>query len=189
MKLAPRTRLGPYDILTLLGAGGMGEVYRARDTRLDRSVAIKVLPHDVTGSPRARERFQREARAVAALQHPNICTLHDIGETSDREDFIVMELLDGETLHERLARGSLALPQLIDIGIALADALDTAHAAGIIHRDLKPANIFLTARGPKILDFGLAKTVTKAADDERHCVVQEPQWASASMNPRGCVVT
>jgi Tol biopolymer transport system component len=127
-------------------------------------VAIKVLPHDVTGSPRARERFQREARAVAALQHPNICTLHDIGETSDREDFIVMELLDGETLHERLARGSLALPQLIDIGIALADALDTAHAAGIIHRDLKPANIFLTARGPKILDFGLAKTVTKAAD-------------------------
>ena len=165
MSLVPGVRLGPFEILSALGAGGMGVVYRARDNRLERTVAIKVLRHDVTASPQARERFQREARAVAALQHPNICTIYDIGETPDHQDFIVMELLDGETLHERLARGSLALPQLIDVGIALADALDAAHAAGIIHRDLKPANIFLTARGPKILDFGLAKTVTKAAAD------------------------
>jgi len=163
MPLSTGTRLGPYEILSALGAGGMGEVYKARDTRLHRPVAIKVLPHELTASPQARERFQREARAVAALQHPHICTIHDVGETAEHQEFIVMELLEGETLHQRLTRGPLELSTLVDVGLALADALDAAHAAGIIHRDIKPANIFLTTRGPKMLDFGLAKDMARAA--------------------------
>ena len=149
-------QLGPYQATALIGAGGMGEVYRARDTRLRRDVAIKVLLTDRIVSPVARERFQREAHAVAALQHPNICAIFDVG-VSDGQDFFVMELLEGETLQHRLARGPLALPELVDIAVALSDALEAAHIAGIIHRDIKPANIFLTARGPKVLDFGLAK--------------------------------
>jgi serine/threonine protein kinase len=163
MALEPGTRLGPYEILSPLGTGGMGEVYRARDTRLDRTVAAKVLPSQFTASVAARERFQREARAVAALQHPNICTIYDVGETDDHQHFIVMELLDGETLHQRLSRGPIDIAQLIDLGIALADALDAAHVHALIHRDIKPANIVLTTRGPKILDFGLAKRVAPAA--------------------------
>ena len=135
----------------------MGEVYKARDTRLERAVAVKVLPAALTDSAPARERFQREARAVGSLQHPNICTIHDVGETADGHAFLVMELLHGETLQQRLARGRFDLPLLLDVGIALADALDVAHAAGIVHRDIKPANIQLTSRGPKILDFGLVK--------------------------------
>ena len=162
MALEPGTRLGPYEILSPLGAGGMGEVYRARDTRLERTVAVKVLPSQFTTSVAARERFQREARAVAALQHPNICTIYDVGETDDHQHFIVMELLDGETLHQRLSRGPIDIAQLVDLGIALADALDAAHAHALIHRDIKPANIVLTTRGPKILDFGLAKSVASA---------------------------
>ena len=149
--------------MSLVGAGGMGEVYKARDARLDRDVAVKVLPAHLTESPLARERFQREARAVAALQHPNICTIHDVGETGDGQAFLVMELLQGETLEHGLTRGPLDATQLIDTGIALADAIEVAHAAGIMHRDIKPANIFLTARGPKILDFGLAKPTTRPA--------------------------
>src|SRR5262245_47428620 len=147
------TRLGPYEIVSSLGAGGMGEVYRARDPRLGRDVALKVLPAQLNDVPQARERFKREAEAVAALQHPNICTIHDIGETADGRAFLVMELLQGESLHERVAKGAFDIPALIDAAIALADALEAAHGAGIVHRDLKPANIFLTARGPKILDF------------------------------------
>src|SRR5580765_5083597 len=150
-------RLGPYHVLSKVGEGGMGEVYRARDTRLERDVAIKVLPAALTDSATARERLQREARAVAALQHPNICTIFDVGETPDRQVFLVMELLQGETLQQRLMSGPFDLATLADTGIALADALDAAHAAGIVHRDIKPANILLTPRGPKILDFGLAK--------------------------------
>src|SRR5712692_8075465 len=144
MSLSIGTRLGPYEILSALGTGGMGEVYKARDTRLERTVAIKVLSHDLTESPQARERFRREARAVAALQHPHICTIHDVGETADHQEFIVMELLEGETLHQRLVRGPLELAVLVDVGLALAGALDTAHGVGIVHRDIKPANIFLT---------------------------------------------
>jgi eukaryotic-like serine/threonine-protein kinase len=162
MALEPGTRLSPYEILSPLGAGGIGEVYRARDTRLERTVAVTVLPSQFTASLAARERFQREARAVAALQHPNICTIYDVGETDDHQHFIVMELLDGETLHQRLSRGPIDIAQLVDLGIALADALDAAHGQALIHRDIKPANIFLTTRGPKILDFGLAKSVASA---------------------------
>jgi serine/threonine protein kinase/Tol biopolymer transport system component len=168
LTLAPGALLGPYEILTPLGSGGMGEVYRARDRRLDRHVAIKVLPADLTGSPQALERFQREARAASALNHPNICTIHDVGETSDRRQFLVMELLEGETLHDRLLRGALDVAQLLDLGLSLVDALAAAHEAGIVHRDIKPANIFLVRRAagsvvPKILDFGLAKVTAGTA--------------------------
>ncbi len=159
MAIEPGTHLGPYEILSALGAGGMGEVYRARDTRLHRVVAIKVLPANRSSDSDARRRFDREARAIASLNHPNICTVFDVSHEGDH-DFLVMELLEGETLHERLSRGAFELAALLDSGIALADALDSAHGRGLIHRDLKPANIFLTTRGQlKILDFGLAKMV------------------------------
>ncbi|HVH28022.1 MAG TPA: serine/threonine-protein kinase, partial [Vicinamibacterales bacterium] len=150
------TCLGPYEITASLGAGAMGEVYQARDGRLGRDVAIKVVAAHSTDAPQARERFEREARSVAGLQHPNICTVYDVGDADGRA-FIVMELLHGETLQQRLRRGPFDLPAFLDIAIALADGLHAAHAAGIVHRDIKPANIFLTERGPKILDFGLAK--------------------------------
>ena len=159
MALSAGTRLGPYEILAPLGAGGMGEVYTARDTRLDRTVAVKVLPPDVAADPERRARFEREARAVAALQHPNICTIHDVGVAAEGVPFLVMELLPGETLQRRLARGPLDDREFVEIAAALTGALDAAHTAGIIHRDLKPANIFLTGHGPKILDFGLAKAM------------------------------
>jgi serine/threonine protein kinase len=155
--LSPGSRLGPYEILSSIGAGGMGEVYKARDTRLDRAVAIKVLPAHVASDPDVRQRFEREARAVAALNHPHICTLHDIG-TQDGTDFLVMEYLEGETLQDRLAKGALPLNQALRYGIEIADALDKAHRAGIVHRDLKPGNVMLTKSGAKLLDFGLAKT-------------------------------
>ena len=153
MALAAGTRLGPYEILAPLGAGGMGEVYTARDTRLDRTVAVKVLPPDVAADPERRARFEREARAVATLQHPNICTIHDVGAATGNVSFLVMELLQGETLQRRLARGPLDDGEFVEIATALTGALDAAHTSGIIHRDIKPANIFLTGHGPKILDF------------------------------------
>jgi dipeptidyl aminopeptidase/acylaminoacyl peptidase len=149
-------RLGPYEVLAPLGAGGMGEVFKARDTRLDRTVAIKILPAEVASDPRRRKRFQREARAISRLTHPHICTLHDIGE-QEGVDFLVMEYLAGETLAHRLLRGAVPLEQGLRIAIQLADALDAAHRAGLTHRDLKPANVMLTAHGAKVLDFGLAK--------------------------------
>src|SRR5262249_5674811 len=155
--------LGPYEILSALGAGGMGEVYRARDTRLERTVALKVLPPEFAADPDARARFDREARAVAALNHPNICTLHDLGRENGG-DFLVMELGEGETLAVRLARGALSLDRALGIAQQVAGALDRAHRAGIVHRDLKPANVMLVRSmtgGPsvKLLDFGLAKMV------------------------------
>ena len=159
MPLTPGTTLGPYEIQAPLGAGGMGEVYQARDTRLDRTVAIKVLPEHVAADPDLKQRFEREARTVAALNHPHICTLHDIG-SQDGIDFLVMEYLDGETLAERLEKGALPLDQAFQIAIQIADALDKAHRQGIVHRDLKPGNIMLTKAGAKLLDFGLAKLRT-----------------------------
>ena len=156
MPLASGTTLGPYEIEGPLGFGGMGEVYKARDTRLDRTVAIKVLPEHVAADPDLKQRFEREARTVAALNHPHICTLHDIG-SQDGIDFLVMEYLDGETLAQRLEKGALPLDQALQIAIEIADALDKAHRQGIVHRDLKPGNIMLTKAGAKLLDFGLAK--------------------------------
>ncbi len=154
--LQPGTRLGPYEIAAALGVGGMGEVYKARDTRLDRTVAVKVLSHNLTGDASARQRFDREARAVAALSHPHICPLFDIGY-QDGIDFLVMEFLDGETLASPLRRGKLPLAETLTHAMHIADALAVAHRAGIVHRDLKPGNIMLTSSGVKLLDFGLAK--------------------------------
>ncbi|MEN3336466.1 MAG: eukaryotic-like serine/threonine-protein kinase [Acidobacteriota bacterium] len=148
-------RLGPYELLSLLGRGGMGEVYRARDTRLTRTVAIKILPATLSDSEQARSRFEREARAIASLSHPNVCTVHDIGSEAGQQ-FIVMEYLDGETLAARLARGPLPLDELLVRAIEIVSGLAHAHAAGIVHRDVKPANIVLTKSGAKLLDFGLA---------------------------------
>ncbi len=156
MSLQPGTRLGPYEIVAALGAGGRGEVYKARDTRLDRTVAIKVLSHELTADPSTRQRFDREARAIAALSHPDICALHDVGH-QDGIDFLVMKFLDGETLASRLRCDKLSLDDALTYAKHVADALAAAHRAGIVHRDLKPGNIMLTASGVKLLDFGLAK--------------------------------
>ena len=161
MPLAPGTRLGPYEVLAPLGAGGMGEVYRARDTRLGREVAVKVLPASLTQSAELRARFEREARTVSGLNHPNICVLHDVGREGDT-DYLVMELVDGETLAQRLARGPLPNAELLRIGTQVADALDRAHRAGVVHRDLKPGNVMLTRTGAKLMDFGLARTTGMA---------------------------
>ncbi len=165
MALIPGTKLGPYEIVAAIGAGGMGEVYRARDTRLDRTVAVKVLPQHLANTPVARQRFEREARAVSALNHPHICTLFDVG-SQDSTNYIVMEYLEGETLAARLEKGALPLEQVLRTGIEMADALDKAHRAGIIHRDLKPGNIMLTKSGAKLLDFGLAKASPPLAPGE-----------------------
>ena len=156
MALSPGTSLGPYEIIAPLGAGGMGEVYKAIDTRLHRMVAIKVLLSHVAGDPRLRQRFEQEARTLGALNHPHICPIHDVGSV-DGADYLVMEFLEGETLADRLKQGALPLDQALKIGIQIADALDTAHRAGIVHRDLKPGNIMVTTGGAKLLDFGLAK--------------------------------
>src|SRR6266446_1713679 len=156
MSLSSGTKLGPYEIQAPLGAGGMGEVYRARDTRLERTGAIKVLPKHLSANPDLRARFEREAKAISALQHSNICVLHDVGKEAD-VDFLVMEYLEGETLAARLARKPLPLDEALRIAIEVADALDMAHRHGVIHRDLKPGNIMLTKSGAKLMDFGLAK--------------------------------
>lgn len=156
MLLAPGTKLGPYEVQSPLGAGGMGEVYRARDTRLDRDVAIKVLPQHLSANPEFKKRFDREARAISSLNHPRICTLHDVGH-QDGVDFLVMEYLEGESLAERVRKGALPLKEALKIGMGVCEALDAAHRAGIIHRDLKPGNIMLTQSGAKLMDFGLAK--------------------------------
>ena len=158
MALTAHTRLGPYEILAPIGAGGMGEVYKANDTRLDRAVAIKILPAHFAESAERRQRFEREAKAISQLNHPHICTLYDVGE-QDGIHYLVMEYIEGETLAERLKKGALPLDKAIEYGIQMADGLAKAHRAGIVHRDLKPANIMLTKLGVKLLDFGLAKPI------------------------------
>jgi eukaryotic-like serine/threonine-protein kinase len=157
--LAPSTRLGPYEVTAPLGAGGMGEVYRARDTRLDRDVAVKLLPPQLASNPQFRARFEREAKSVSALNHPHICAIHDVGSATvggDELHYMVLELVDGESLAQRLTKGPLPLPDVLRLGAQIAQALDAAHRAGIVHRDLKPGNVMLTRAGAKLLDFGLA---------------------------------
>ncbi|HEV2063790.1 MAG TPA: serine/threonine-protein kinase, partial [Thermoanaerobaculia bacterium] len=161
MTLAAGARLGPYEIVAPLGAGGMGEVYRARDTRLEREVAVKVLPKHLSSSEEMRQRFEREAKAISQLSHPHICALYDVGSHEGTE-YLVMELLEGETLAARLTKGALPVEQTLRFGIEIADALDKAHRQGIVHRDLKPGNVMLTKSGVKLLDFGLAKAMAPA---------------------------
>src|SRR5512137_545058 len=156
MPLVPGTLLGPYQIQSPLGAGGMGEVYRARDTRLERTVAIKILPAHLSSDSAGKQRFEREAKTISSLNHPHICVLHDVG-SQDGLSYLVMECLEGETLAKRLEKGPLPLEQVLKYGAQIADALDKAHRSGVVHRDLKPGNVMLTATGAKLLDFGLAK--------------------------------
>jgi serine/threonine protein kinase len=177
--IAPGTKLGPYEIVSRLGAGGMGEVYRARDTRLDRMVAIKVLPEALCSDPESRKRFEREALAISSLSHRNICLLYDVGH-HDGTDFLVMEYLEGETLAKRLERGPLPFDALLTVATEVADALGSAHRHGLVHRDLKPGNIMLTKSGTKLLDFGLAKKLESAAD--------APTAVTASLTEPGAVL-
>src|SRR5215469_7275897 len=155
MALTAGTKFGPYEIQSQLGAGGMGEVYRARDTRLGRDVAVKVLPSHLGSNPELKARFEREARTISSLNHPHICYLYDVG-SQDGVDFLVMEYLEGETLDHRLLKGPLPLKQALEWGIEICEAMEKAHRAGIVHRDLKPGNIMVTPSGAKLLDFGLA---------------------------------
>jgi serine/threonine-protein kinase len=161
MVLSSGAKLGPYEIVVALGAGGMGEVYRARDTRLDRSVAIKILPAHLSQNAEAKERFDREARAISSLSHPNICHLYDVGQ-QDGASYLVMEYLDGETLADRLRKGPLPLEHILKIGTDICEGLERAHCSGVVHRDLKPSNIMLTKTGAKLMDFGLAKPAVAA---------------------------
>jgi serine/threonine protein kinase len=171
MSLTSGTRLGPYEIVSPAGAGGMGEVYRAKDTRLGRMVAIKILPSDLARNPDLRHRFEHEARCISRLSHPNICTLHDVGHESG-VDFLVLEYLDGETLERRLQKGKLSTEQVLQYAFQIADALDKAHRQGITHRDLKPGNVMLTKSGAKLLDFGLAKWTAKPMAEPTEVTVE-----------------
>ena len=167
MTLATGTRLGPYEILAPLGAGGMGEVYKARDSRLERFVAVKVLPEHLAASVEVMARFEREAKAVAALNHPGIMAIFDVGRQGDTA-FMVMELLEGETLRQRLAGGAIPWRKAVELAIQMAHGLAAAHGKGLVHRDLKPENLWITTDGHlKILDFGLAKQVEAASQDSQ----------------------
>ncbi|NIV49382.1 MAG: protein kinase, partial [Gammaproteobacteria bacterium] len=172
--------LAHYEITGLLGKGGMGEVYRARDTRLGRDVAVKVLPASLAGNPEVRARFEREAKTVSSLNHPNICVVHDVGREGD-VDFLVMELVDGETLAQRLERGPLPTSDVLTIGTQIADALDQAHRAGVVHRDLKPGNIMLTRAGAKLMDFGLARVNALAGAGDASGMAGAPVSASPTV--------
>lgn len=194
MRISRGVRLGPYEIVTLLGAGGMGEVWRARDSRLDRDVAVKVLPAEFAANPQLRIRFEREAKAISKLSHPNICALYDVGECED-VNYLVMELLEGETLAARIGRGPLPIPEVLRIGGEIALALEKAHRNHLIHRDLKPANVMITKSGAKLLDFGLAKAMEIAHGDlpdvtapritSAGFVVGTPQYMSPEQNSGG----
>jgi serine/threonine protein kinase/Tol biopolymer transport system component len=172
MSLPVGTKLGPYEIQTPLGAGGMGEVYRARDTRLDRAVAVKILPSHLSSDPDAKQRFEREAKIISSLNHPHICVLHDVGH-QDGINYLVMECVEGETLAKRLEKGPLALEQVLKLGAQIADALDKAHRSGVIHRDLKPSNVMLTSSGVKLLDFGLAKPTAPLGSNAARTTTKE----------------
>ncbi|MEP6471312.1 MAG: protein kinase [Acidobacteriota bacterium] len=187
MALQPGTRLGPHEILAPLGAGGMGEVYRARDTRLDRVVAVKVLHSHLAADEHLRQRFDREARTISQLSHPNICALYDVGH-QDGIDYLVMEYLEGETLTKRLQRGALPIEQVLRYGIQVADALDKAHRQGIVHRDLKPDNVMITKSGVKLLDFGLAKLGAAAPGGVFSGVSVFPTQADASLTAQGTII-
>jgi Tol biopolymer transport system component len=179
------TRLGPYEIAALVGEGGMGQVYKARDTRLDRVVAIKMLPANVAADSARRERFEREARSISRLEHPHICSLYDIGE-HEGHLYLVMQFLDGETLADRLQRGALPISQVLDYGIQIADALATAHRAGIVHRDLKPGNVMVTRAGAHLLDFGLARTV--ALPSSAHTTDTRPLVPHSTLTSDGTIL-
>ena len=184
MALPAGTRLGPYEILASIGAGGMGEVYRARDSRLGRTVAVKLLAPHLAASPEVRLRFEREARTVSQLSHPNICAVYDVGRQGDL-DYLVMEHLDGETLAARLASGPMPLQDLLRCAAEIADALARAHAAGVVHRDLKPGNVMLTSTGTKLLDFGLARIVEREEPQARQSVAET---AARSLTEQGAVL-
>ena len=184
MTIAAGSKLGPYEILALIGAGGMGEVWKARDTRLGRMVAVKVLPAHLSTNPEVRARFEREARAISQLSHPCICALYDIGQ-QDNTDYLVMEYLEGETLAARLAKGPLPTAEVLRYGIEIADALDCAHRNGIAHRDLKPGNIMLTKGGAKLMDFGLARAI---ALSPAAGALSESPTASSPLTAKGTIV-
>jgi serine/threonine protein kinase len=192
MALSSGTCLGPYEILAAIGAGGMGEVYRALDTRLDRTVAIKILSPEVSADPDRRARFEREARTIGALSHPHICTLHDVGEQPSTGSgpatlYLVMEHLAGETLAARLAKGPLPLEQAMTVATQMADALATAHRQGVVDRDLKPGNVMLTKAGVKLLDFGLAKLTSHGEQPAAAHLASEPT-RSAPLTGEGVIL-
>jgi eukaryotic-like serine/threonine-protein kinase len=189
MALSQGTRLGPYEIVSPLGAGGMGEVYKARDTRLERTVAIKILGAHLTGSPELKQRFDREARAISSLNHPHICHLYDVG-AQDGTDYLVMEFLEGESLADRLRKGPVPTPELLKIGAEVAEALEVAHRAGIVHRDLKPGNVMLTKSGAKLMDFGLAKpSAVGAAASGTAPLLSAARTGSGGLSPMSPLTT
>jgi eukaryotic-like serine/threonine-protein kinase len=193
MPLAAGTRLGPYEIVAPLGAGGMGEVYLARDTRLGRDVAIKVLAGHLSANPEVRSRFEREARTISSLNHPHICTLFDVGRApgeagSEGIDYLVMERIEGETLAQRLQRGPLPIADVLRIGAQIADALDRAHRAGVVHRDLKPGNVMLTKSGAKLMDFGLARAAGPGAGGAHSANFTQSPTADAPLTAEGTIV-
>jgi len=188
MGLATGTKLGPYEIQSYLGAGGMGEVYRARDTRLDRTVAVKILPTHLSQDSEAKQRFDREARAISSLSHPNICPLYEVG-SQEGIGYIVMDYLQGETLADRLDKGKLPFEQLLRYGIDICEGLGTAHRNRVIHRDLKPGNIMLTKTGAKLMDFGLAKSVPITACPPSGLTATSPNPAKSNpLTGQGTVV-
>src|ERR1700678_2096601 len=186
MTLTSGTKLGPYEIVSAIGAGGMGEVYRARDTRLERTVATKILPSHLSEDQESKQRFDREARTISSLNHPNICTLHDVGH-QDGTDYLVMEYLEGETLADRLKKGSLPIDQVLRYAIDICEGLDQAHRCGVIHRDLKPGNIMLTKVGAKLMDFGLAKSAVAPAVAALNVTMSTPP-GSHPLTAQGTVV-
>ncbi len=187
MTFSAGTRLGPYELLAPVGAGGMGEVYRAKDTRLDRTVAVKVLPSHMAASAESRQRFEREARTISQLSHPHICALYDVGREGETE-YLVMEYLEGDTLSDRLAKGALPFEQVLRFGIEMADALDKAHRQGIVHRDLKPGNVMITKSGVKLLDFGLAKAMAVPGSASGASLTALPTQMGSNLTQKGTIL-